>query len=64
MSPSLCVEKENLLHYINWKLVVLIDVVMGEVYNIPYKKIDALRRRNNNTTAKTTQKIQNVKTGN
>ena len=43
MSPSLCVEKENLLHYINWKLVVLIDVVMGEVYNIPYKKIDALR---------------------
>ena len=38
-----CVEKENLLHYINWKLVVLIDVVMGEVYNIPHKKIDALR---------------------
>ena len=50
MSPSLCFSKEKLLDYINWKLVALIDVVMGEEYNFPHKKIDATRRRNNNMT--------------
>ena len=37
MSPSLCFSKEKLLDYINWKLVALIDVVMGEEYNFPHK---------------------------
>ena len=48
MSPSLCLKLVKVMALYKWKLVALIDVVMGEENNFPRKK--KLMHRGRETT--------------